>query len=89
VPGARWIAAASYSLYLSHKLAFHAVENLFEARLHGLLAFAVYAATTLLFGALLHYGVERPFLLIRDRKSARGIERPEAGQGKDVPVEAL
>jgi peptidoglycan/LPS O-acetylase OafA/YrhL len=76
LPGAAWIAAISYSLYLSHKLAFQAVESSlgawFEGR--GLVAFAIYAAVTLSTGALLHYAVERPFLRLRDRRErVRGV----------------
>jgi peptidoglycan/LPS O-acetylase OafA/YrhL len=69
VPGAAWIAGASYSLYLSHKLAFHAVSTALGTWLEGrgLLAFAVYALATLVVGAVLHYAVERPVLAWRDR----------------------
>jgi peptidoglycan/LPS O-acetylase OafA/YrhL len=69
VPGMAWLAAISYSLYLSHKLAFHAVQTAADGRLDGLglLAFACYAAVSVLVGAVLYYGVERPFLLLRDR----------------------
>jgi peptidoglycan/LPS O-acetylase OafA/YrhL len=72
VPGAGWIAAMSYSLYLSHKLAFHAVQvNIVVPwQLHGLRAFACYAAGVLLLGAMLHYLIERPFLHWRDRRKA-------------------
>ncbi|HEY5802788.1 MAG TPA: acyltransferase [Lysobacter sp.] len=69
VPGAAWVAAVSYSLYLSHKLVFRAVEVHFDEWLHGrgLVAFAMYAIATLAAGALLHYAVERPFLQLRAR----------------------
>ena len=69
LPGAGWIAAISYSLYLSHKIAFHVVQVQFGAELQGrgLPAFAVYAAATLLLGAALYYAIERPFLFWRDR----------------------
>lgn len=68
VPGARWLAAASYSMYLSHKAIFHLVQKALAAypQVHGLAAFAFYALATLLAGALLHYAVERPFLRLRD-----------------------
>jgi peptidoglycan/LPS O-acetylase OafA/YrhL len=73
VPGAGWIAGISYSLYLSHKLAFHWVQTTFATRLegHGLLAFSIYALAVLLLGAMLHYLIERPFLRLRDRRKAR------------------
>lgn len=75
LPGAGWIAATSYSLYLSHKLMFVAVERgLGEwAQGRGLLAFAVYAVATALGGAALHYGVERPFLRLRERRQIREV----------------
>jgi peptidoglycan/LPS O-acetylase OafA/YrhL len=69
VPGAGWLAAVSYSLYLSHKAVFHGVESAVGSSLdgHGLLTFAAYASAVLGVGALLHYGVERPFLKLRER----------------------
>ncbi len=77
VPGAGWIAAISYSLYLSHKLVFHAVDNGLgdwqEGR--GAMTFAVYAVATLAGGALLHYAVERPMLVVRDRRRKAATER--------------
>jgi len=71
VPGMAWLAAISYSLYLSHKLAFHAVQVVAAGRLDGLglLAFACYASVSLLVAAILYYGVERPFLRLRDRRA--------------------
>ena len=73
VPGAGWLARISYSLYLSHKLALHAVATwlVVPRALHGLAAFACYAAGVLLLGAALHYAVERPFLRWRDRPARR------------------
>lgn len=75
LPGAAWVAALSYSLYLSHKLVFVAVERGLGEWLagRGLLAFAVYAVATALGGAALHYAVERPFLRLRDRRRSRAI----------------
>jgi peptidoglycan/LPS O-acetylase OafA/YrhL len=77
VPGAGWVAAASYSLYLSHKLVMHAVQTWLVPVLpvQGLALFAVYATAILLVGAALHYGVERPCLRLRDRLAAQ----PQAG----------
>lgn len=69
VPGAGWLARISYSLYLSHKLALHAVATWWVGpwQLHGLAAFALYATGVLVLGALLYYAVERPFLRWRER----------------------
>lgn len=73
VPGARWLALASYSLYLSHKLVFHAVETTVGKWVdgHGVVTFVGYAVAVLLTGALLHYGVERPFLRWREQIANR------------------
>ncbi len=73
LPGAGWIAAISYSLYLSHKLVFRAVDHGFGEWLYGrgLVAFAIYALATVLGGAVLHYSVERPFLALRERRRRR------------------
>jgi peptidoglycan/LPS O-acetylase OafA/YrhL len=70
VPGAGWIAAISYSLYLSHKIAFHVVQATLAPSMQGSAArlFLTYAVATLLLGAALHYLVERPFLRWRDRR---------------------
>jgi peptidoglycan/LPS O-acetylase OafA/YrhL len=86
VPGAGWVAAMSYSLYLSHKLALHAVARWLAAHpaVHGWAAFAIYAAAITALGAVLHYGVERPFLRLRDRrKTARttATGQPDATPG--------
>lgn len=72
VPGAGWIAAISYSLYLSHKMAFHVVETLFGTQLQGrgVFAFVCYALAAVLAGAMLHYAIERPFLRLRERRSS-------------------
>jgi peptidoglycan/LPS O-acetylase OafA/YrhL len=68
VPGAGWLALASYSLYLSHKAVFHLTQQALAAfvQIQGWAALACYVLTTLLAGALLHYAVERPFLRLRD-----------------------
>ena len=72
VPGAGWLAGISYSLYLSHKIAFHLVQVHLAPALqgHGLLLFAVYGLSAVLLGASLHYLVERPFLKLRERRLA-------------------
>ena len=86
VPGAGWIAAASYSLYLSHKLAMHAVATVLASRpaIHGLPAFAIYAVAIFTAGALLHYVVERPFLHLRGRykgSDRRQVDQPNTSPG--------
>src|SRR5262249_23713408 len=83
--GAEWIAAVSYSLYLSHKLAFHAVYVRADGLAgHPAALFALYCAAVLFCGALLHYGVERPFLKLRDRRARR---HPSASPQAQVAVQ--
>ncbi|CAD7386490.1 acyltransferase family protein [Xanthomonas arboricola] len=84
VPGAAWLAAISYSLYLTHKAVFHLTQGWFGPALEerGLLAFAVYGLVAVLGGALLHYAAERPFLQLRDkmlRPGARPLVAADRG----------
>ncbi|PNS08881.1 acyltransferase family protein [Solilutibacter silvestris] len=65
-PGAGWIAAISYSLYLSHKLVMHGVSVMIDGRVHGFAAFMLYALAILAAGALLHVAAERPGLRLRE-----------------------
>jgi peptidoglycan/LPS O-acetylase OafA/YrhL len=80
LPGVGWIAAISYSLYLSHKIAMHVVHVELEPlmQVHGLPLFAIYAVAVLLLGAALHYLVERPSLRWRDRRAAATPARAAA-----------
>ncbi|AND67912.1 DNA-dirted RNA polymerase [Dyella thiooxydans] len=73
VPGAGWLAGISYSLYLSHKIAYHLVQVALGEHLHGVAIFVVYAAAALAMGSVLHMAVERPFLRLRDRSRPRGL----------------
>ena len=69
VPGASALAAGAYSLYLSHKIAFHWVEAMrphLPAPLQWA-AFSLALAAALGLGAALYWLVERPFLKLRDR----------------------
>ena len=70
VPGSSLLARLAYSLYLTHRLAFNAVDALLTP--HGVSAYhplriLTSAAAILLFAAALHWAVERPFLRLRDR----------------------
>mgnify|MGYP006915281921 CR=1 FL=1 len=69
VPGAGWLAAISYSLYLVHKAMYHVVQAHWGEQLQGtgVFAFAVYGVTAIVAGAVLHYLIERPFLRWRGR----------------------
>jgi len=69
-----WSRLQAYSLYLSHKLAFHAVQVALAPSIgsSGLLRFAVYGVAALALGAALYGLVERPCLRWRERQSAAG-----------------
>ncbi len=69
LPGAGWLAAISYSLYLVHKGMYHVVQsNWGEALLgRGWIAFVAFGAAAIAAGAALHYAIERPFLRWRER----------------------
>ncbi|OOG54010.1 acyltransferase [Rhodanobacter sp. B05] len=92
VPGAGWLAGISYSLYLSHKIAFHLVQATLASTLHGhgLLAFAMYGLAALLLGSALHYLVERPCLKLRERRSclASSVADTDADDSRTVPQSA-
>jgi peptidoglycan/LPS O-acetylase OafA/YrhL len=68
VAGGQALAAGAYSLYLSHKMAYHAVQTWIAPALgasaYATLALAIVVA--LLMGAFLYWAVERPFLILRD-----------------------
>lgn len=68
VPGAAWFAAASYSLYLSHKIVYRELHYRFAHWIdgHGFWTALIYFAVILAVGAALHYTVEYPFLQLRE-----------------------
>jgi peptidoglycan/LPS O-acetylase OafA/YrhL len=69
VPGAGALAAGAYSLYLTHKAVFHAVQVAapqLPTPLQGV-AFVLAMLGALGVGAALYWLVERPFLKLRDR----------------------
>jgi len=82
LPGTGWLAATSYSLYLSHKLAMYAVHEWLAPALplQGLALFGVYTAAILVVGAALHHLVERPCLGLRDRLQPAVGPGPQARQ---------
>jgi peptidoglycan/LPS O-acetylase OafA/YrhL len=83
LPGTSWVAAASYSIYLSHKamlkLASRHLPDYLDHR--GIITFMCCLLAAITAAALLHYLVERPFLLLRDRRRHKGVPLPvtEAG----------
>ena len=73
VPGAAWVAAISYSLYLVHKPVYGLVQSHWGSVLdgRGIGAWLAYGVASVAAAALLHYGVERPGLRLRARVLAR------------------
>ena len=80
LPGAGWIAAISYSLYLVHKPMYAVVQNHWGDMLEGqgVLAWLAYGLASILAAALLYYLVERPFLRLRGRVLGRQVDRRPA-----------
>jgi len=70
VPGAKALSTGAYSLYLSHKIAFHLVAQSRDGAPNWLY-FALALGLALAFGTALYWVVERPFLLLRDRLDGR------------------
>jgi peptidoglycan/LPS O-acetylase OafA/YrhL len=73
IPGAGALAAGAYSLYLTHKMVFHAVESSspWWPRPFQTISLAVALLSAVGVGALLYWLVERPFLKLRDRLHRR------------------
>ncbi|HPW13369.1 MAG TPA: acyltransferase [Thermomonas sp.] len=80
LPGAAWIAAISFSLYLVHKPMYGVVQSRLGEWLEGrgIVAYAVYGVASLLAAALLYYAVEKPFLRLRGRVLSRDRVAPAA-----------
>jgi peptidoglycan/LPS O-acetylase OafA/YrhL len=69
IPGVGALATAAYSLYLTHKMVFHAVQMSALRWPAGLqhLALAGALLAALIAGTALYWSVERPFLKLRER----------------------
>jgi peptidoglycan/LPS O-acetylase OafA/YrhL len=82
IPGVGAIAAAAYSLYLSHKIAYHLVVQALgaQAKAYPDLAVLLAALAAASGGALLYLGVERPFLRWRDRLQAQSAPAAVAAE---------
>ena len=67
------LAAYSYAIYLVHKMSNHWINGQLPSfvELGEVETFALCLAAGVLAGALVHYGVERPFLKLRDRVTPR------------------
>jgi peptidoglycan/LPS O-acetylase OafA/YrhL len=86
IPGAAALATGAYSLYLSQKIAYHAVGTWLAPALgaDGYARLALGFAVALAMGAALYSTVERPFLRLRDRlegKSRTPLSREPALEG--------
>ena len=68
--GAKQVALLSYSVYLTHTLALELTGRIFDG-FHSLPAVLAAVALIVLFASLLHFGVERPSLSLRDRLFAK------------------
>ena len=68
IPGAEWIAALAFTLYLTHKAVGHLVLVSFPkiTAAQGPASWLLYAVACLSAGWILHVAVERPFLRLRD-----------------------
>ena len=68
VLGGQALATGAYSLYLTHKMAYHAVKAWIAPMLGttGYATLMLAITFALLVGALLYWAVERPFLILRD-----------------------
>jgi peptidoglycan/LPS O-acetylase OafA/YrhL len=73
-PGAQLIATLAYSLYLTSKEMIHLVDDWFPKIAEGHMAtwLAAYAACSLIAATMLYWCVEKPFLMLRDRRGIRG-----------------
>jgi len=69
IPGAQALATGAYSLYLTHKMVYHAIQELGRRWSPDLQQFelAIALLAALVGGAGLYWAVERPFLKLRDR----------------------
>ena len=91
IPGAGALAAGAYSLYLSHKSAYHLVilwSQTWPPPLRGWALFVALAAA-LVVGAALYWAVERPFLKLRDRFRDRAPAAPANATTAAVAITAL
>ncbi|HEV2594489.1 MAG TPA: acyltransferase [Sphingomicrobium sp.] len=91
VPGGQALATGAYSLYLTHKLAFHATQVWIAPALGvseaGALALALIAA--ILLATILYWTVERPFLMLRERLEQRGAARRGRNIGQNTLTDLI
>lgn len=73
IPGAPALATGAYSLYLTHKMIFHLVQESARHWPEGLqpLQIPVGLIAAVAAGGLLYWSIERPFLQLRERIGTR------------------
>ncbi len=77
VPGARPLATLAFSLYLTHKEVVHVLLTLFPKLPDGTYwMLPVYLAVCIGVAALLYFGVERPFMALRERRARPIVSLP-------------
>lgn len=76
IVGAEALAAGAYSLYLSHKIAFHVTAQWLAPSLgvSGGIEFLLSLAVAVAFGAALYWAVERPILALRRKLVSSACE---------------
>ncbi len=76
--GLGYIAAISYSLYLSHKIVIH-LDDLYLPRawMTGWPQIAIYYVTSITVASILHFAVERTFMQMRNRVLVRMKKPPQ------------
>ena len=86
IPGATAIATISYSLYLSHKLTFHALQGWLDSEgLAGVRALVIYYGSSIVVAAVLWALIEKPPIVFRERLlKRRGAPRRNGAVG-DAP----
>ncbi len=69
IPGAGFVAAMAYSLYLTHKSVYHLVALSTGNALtpHTVRSIVVYGAAAMIVGAIFYAAIERPSLIVRER----------------------
>lgn len=86
IPGAAFLATVAYSVYLSHKLAIHWIDNLSAVYpISAVPTYLLLLMSILLIGSALFFAVERPFLKVRQT-----YVKPESGrEPSSLPGERL
>jgi len=75
IPGAQLLATLAYSMYLTHKELIHLIDQWFPSIAEGAMVrwLCVYGVACMLAATILYLCVERPFLILRDRRASRSL----------------